>query len=59
MAKKLANPDKSKPMVKASARTPYTGMIGGPSNNPVNTSSAKSGRVGSFAKGGKVISSKC
>lgn len=54
----MKNGAKSKPMLRASAMTPFTGKIGGPSNNPVNTSSKKSGASMSFAKGGKVKSSK-
>ena len=54
----MKNQSKTKPMLKASAKTAYTGMIGGPSNRPTTPSSAKSGKVGSFAAGGKVRSSK-
>jgi hypothetical protein len=48
---------RDKPMLKASARTNTTGLIGGTSNEVANTSSAKSGRTMSFAKGGKVLKS--
>jgi hypothetical protein len=38
-----------------SARTPYSGLIGGPSNAPGSSpSSAKKGAKMSFARGGKV-----
>ena len=43
-----------KAMLSASARTPYTGMIGGPSNEVTNKSSKKTGPTGTFAKGGMV-----
>lgn len=39
---KIGKEKTDKPMLKASARTPYTGKIGGPSNKP------------GFKKGGKV-----
>lgn len=46
---------RDKPMLKASAMTPYTGVLGGPSNEKVNrTNSKKSGAVGSFKNGGVV-----
>jgi hypothetical protein len=44
--------DKSAPSV--TARGPYTGLIGGPSNATGNTSEKKSGAKMSFARGGKI-----
>lgn len=44
-----------KPMPSVTARTPYTGMIGGPSNELMNSGTdRKSGAHMSYAKGGKV-----
>jgi len=50
----MKNGAKSKPMLKASAKTPFTGKIGGPSNATNNPSSAKGAGGMKFNKGGKV-----